>query len=279
MASYEFSKGMIGSNQEGEVESDWTRLEPLLTPELLTHKYLFGIPLVSATADPVSGARAKMSDYLLKELIEDAVAELELEIGIRIFATRMRERLPYDNNEYRSYGFFKLSKRPVASIESLRVESTDGLNFFDIPLEWIETGNIHLGQINIVPMSIGQVNSNSTLPYPGLGFTFLQVGRGENWLPAYWTCEYTTGWVDGALPRIINSLIGLQTALNVLSLLAATNAQRTSTSLGIDGMSQSIGTPGPNIFAKRIEELEGKRQALVKKIKKRYSSGFIVGSL
>jgi hypothetical protein len=77
----------------------------------------------------------------------------------------------------------------------------------------------------------------------------------------------------------VNQLIGIIAAMQVLSQVAAAYAGSTSTSLGIDGMSQSVSTPGPNRYQIRIEELRAHRALLVKKIKKSYGSKFVVGTV
>lgn len=62
-------------------------------------------------------------------------------------------------------------------------------------------------------------------------------------------------------------------------MLAATYARTNSHSLGIDGLSQSVSTPGPQIFKIRLEELEKKKTALTKKIKAIFGYKIFSGTL
>lgn len=264
MADYTRNKDGWG---DGSMDSAWVRTEPLLTPALLQARYLFGIPLVSAMPDPITRRVTTMTPELLKDFIQGAVADLETEMKMPLFATRVRERLPFDRNEFESFGFFVLNKRPVSSVQSLRLESAEGTNFFEIPLNWIETGNVTSGQLNIIPLSPGNMNTAfAQLSGAPAGLIYMQLLRGMQWLPAYFTCEYTVGYPDDAFPRIINNLIGTQAAMNILSNLAATHARSSSLSLGIDGMSQSVGNPGPQLFDGRIRTLDQEKQKMIGRI-------------
>lgn len=270
MADYTNSRTPLGDvYPENALESVWERLGALLTPEELVARFLFGIPLVSNMKDPVTGKTAVMTPDLLKVYIEDAVAIAETESGLDIFPVRRKERHAFDRHEFHSFGYFKLKHRPVSSTDSLEIKSADDLNIFTIPPQWIEPGHMIQGQINILPLS----PANASFSYAALGqggpagFSFMSTLARLGWIPAYWTIEYTSGFPDGKIPRIVNELIGCCAALKVLSMLAATYAKSSSHSLGIDGMSQSISTPGPQLFATRIQELEEQKKRIIGKLK------------
>src|SRR6185369_13911889 len=104
------------------------------------------------------------------------------------------------------------------------------------------------------------------------GAFFLSILGNRQWIPAYWKITYTSGFKDGMVPRVINELISTIAAMEILSQLAATYARVQSHSLGIDGLSQSVSTPGPAVFQVRIQELTDKRKALVGKIRAKYGT-------
>ena len=108
---------------------------------------------------------------------------------------------------------------------------------------------------------------------------FLNILGQKPWVPAFWGIEYTTGFQNGQVPVIVNDLIGTIAAQRVLSMLAATYARSNSTSLSIDGMSQSISTPGPQVFKVRLDELAEQRKLLTNKVKKLFQQKFIVGNI
>ena len=90
------------------------------------------------------------------------------------------------------------------------------------------------------------------------------------WVPAYWKITYAAGYGNGQLPYVINEYVGAIAAIEVLSNLAAMFARFTSASLGIDGMSQGVSMPGPNLYALRIQELMERRKKLCSQIRAYY---------
>jgi hypothetical protein len=174
----------------------------------------------------------------------------------------------------------QLRHRPVASIQQLTVTSSDGSNVYNVPLNWIETALLHQGQINILPITIS-ARDNQYVPLlagPG-GSAFLAIFSGRHWLPSFWQAVYTTGFKDGVLPKLVNQLIGVVAAMEVLSALAATHAKNTSVSLGIDGLSQSMSGPGPELYRNRLMELAEKRRWLKTRLQSTFGMGLILGNV
>ncbi|CAB4127184.1 hypothetical protein UFOVP75_76 [uncultured Caudovirales phage] len=269
MSNYETSKGVLGTMYpENGIQSPWDRLEPLVTPDQIRSRWLFGIPLISNFADPITRKVQVFTDDLIDDLIVGAVSDLETEIGISIMPVQKSERMAFDRQEFESFGYFRLRARPIASIEELAIRSSDGINFFTMPMAWIETGFLHHGQINILPLSPANANFTFASIAGGgpAGLIFLSVLSRLGWIPAYWTVKYTVGFPDGKLPRIVNDLIGIQTAINILSMLGATFVKN-SASLSIDGMSQSVSTPGPELFEARLKDLGDKKTMATRKLK------------
>lgn len=254
------------------------RVEPLLSPEQLKHRYLFGIPLWSAK-DPVSGARQEMTDAILADHIEGAINSVEAELKITIMPVQRRERMEYDAHHFKSYMYFRVNKPPIMSIDSLVIQSANGDSLYQIPKEWIETGNFISGQINMVPLAIATVTGGGGGVVGGIGGLFFLSHAGRaGWVPAYWTIHYTAGFPDGKVPRIVNDLIGINAAIEVLSMLAANNRE-TSSSLGLDGISRGTGTPGPQIHAQRIQDLQQKKSEIIGKVQAMFGKKFIVSDV
>ncbi len=277
MASYEDSKDGLGAvAPDGVIESGWQDAEPLITPKRLRSLHLWGVPLVSAIKNPFTGKPDILTDDELKEFIVEAANLAETEIGggyFNIFARQYDERFAYDQKAQESFGYNVLRRRPPSSIESLAIQSSDGVNIWTVPLAWIDTGYLHQGQINILPFAVA-AQSGTTVPVTGpVGMGLLPSLFRFNWVPGMWTVRYTAGFKDNSIPKIVNSLIGVVAAMEVLSMLATTYARSSSSSLGIDGLSQSISTPGADLFKPRLEELAQKRGWLIKKIQRQYGLG------
>lgn len=269
MSIYTGSKSGPGAlYPENAVDADKSRMEPLIDPNQMESRYLWGIPLVSKMKDPVTNRPAKITPEQMQDLIDGAVSTAEAECHIDISPVRRQEKQAFDRNAYESFGFFKTNHRPVATIDKVAVTPASNTDVYSLPLEWVETAYLPRGQVNIIPMTAAFIQGGFTPSGSTGGAFFMSAMGNRSWVPAYWMIEYTSGYKDNMVPRLINDLIGAIVALEILGMLAATYAQTQSHSLGIDGLSQSVSTPGPQIFAVRMQQLEEKRGLLVKKIKK-----------
>jgi len=267
MADYTNSRFSVGAVMpENAVQTTFPSMEPLITPELLKMRHLLGVSLATAK-DPLTGKATIITDDILADAIEGAVASAELELKIDIFPVKRREKQPFDLNLYQSFGYFQLSHRPCSSLDKMSVTPSNQLDIYVVPNEWVETAYLARGQVNIVPLTIAFVQGTYIPQQSAGGAAFLQILGNKPWIPAWWQIEYTSGFPNGMLPRILNEYIGSRAAVEILSQLALSFARANSQSLGIDGLSQSVSTPGPQIFKGRIDELEEKMKAIGKKVK------------
>ncbi len=280
MADFTNSKNGTGEPYpENAIATARQQYEPLITPDLLKTRHLFGIPLVSAIKDPLTGKQQAMTDDMLADYIEGAVSTSELELKIDIFPVKRREKQPFDINLYNSFGYFQLAHRPCTSVDKMSVTPSNELDVYVVPNDWVEGAYLHRGQVNIIPLTVAFVQGAYIPQQSSGGAAFLQILGNKAWIPAWWQIEYTSGFKDGMLPRALNEYIGTVAAMEVLSMLATTYARSNSHSLGIDGLSQSVSTPGPQIFQTRIEELDKKKTALTKKIKAIFGYKIFSGTL
>jgi hypothetical protein len=263
------------------VTADYERLEPIIGPDELKARFLFGISLVSQMKDPITGKNAIMHDAQIKDLIDGTIQQVEQDLKIDIFAVERQERYPFDAPAFQQYGFMRTEHYPIANIRSMTITAPNNQDVYTVPLEWVSPAYFLRGQVNVVPWL---ANSQSISGYSATGSGsggahLLSVLGSSMFCPAYWQLIYTSGFMDGMVPRIVNDVIGVTAAINILSMLGATYARSTGHSLGIDGMSQSISGPGPNIFAVRIQDLEAQRQRLIGKVKAAFGKKILVGSL
>jgi hypothetical protein len=277
MADYTYSKDGLGRIlPQNAVEVAWEDQEPLITPERLCQLHLFGIPLISALRNPVTMRQDVMTPDLIKEYIHQAVALCEAEGKFSIFPKQHKEKLPFDRVQYQSFGYFQLRNRPINSIEQLTVTSSNEQTIYQIPLEWVDIGHLHNGQINILPltMSVRDGQVAPMLAGPG-GSAMLNLFSSSHWLASFWECLYTTGFPEGKLPALVNQYIGVTAAMEILALLASTHAKTTSTSLSLDGTSQAISGPGPELYDTRLKQLASKRQWLKSRLQATF--GCLIG--
>lgn len=277
MADLTDSKSNLGDIfPVGGGETTWQRTEPLVTPSDLRDYYLFGIPLVSGIKDPFTGKPQIITDPQLNKFIDKAVSTVEAETGLFIFPVQFEEKLPFDKCEYESFGFFRMVNRPISTLQSITVNLSNNTDIYQVPIEWVETALLARGQINIIPLTVAMTGGNPAVPVgSAVGATFMAILGNSNWISSFWKFVYIAGYPDGKVPKMINTIIGLTAAIDILSQLAPTYGRTASASLSLDGASQSVSGPGPQLFKTRIDEMEEKKKMLVNKLKKIYGMGII----
>lgn len=249
------------------------RSEPFLTPEQLVSRFLKGIPLKFRNGDSFTPDELKDRIYL-------AMNEAELLLGLTITREAFQFKAPFDYALYKAYIHIMTEARPVVSLEHLAIVSSDGNTIFEIPPTWIEAANFSKGLINVIPL-LAAYGVNSVQGAVGnAGIAFLTVIDGLNWVPAYWQVNYTAGLSskEGNVPTPVNELIGTIAAIAILSEIAPLNIWN-SQSQTQDGISQSSSGPGNRLYQLRIEELEKKKNDIVKKLKTIFSTRYFLGNI
>lgn len=255
---------------ENEVESPFVRTGPLITPERLRMNFLLGIPLVGFIKDPITKQFPVITDDILASIINRAVTTAEMETGLIIFPTEINDKYPFHRPDYDSFSYFRVKNTPLSKIIKLAITPANNLDIYIIPNDWISFEDTT--RINVIPINTSLVTGGAIPENTATGSAFLSV-MGRSWYtPAFWSLDAIYGFDEGKIPTVINEVIGIIAALDVLSQLAAT-FRTTSNSLSIDGTSQSASGPGPNIYAIRIKDLMDKKKDLVKKIKHEYGLG------
>ena len=97
--------------------------------------------------------------------------------------------------------------------------------------------------------------------------------------PQFFACTYRTGFEVDQIPYAITQLIEVTAAIKILSLLSPVIFPYNSYSIGLDGVSQSVSTPGPQWFAARLQQLSQERDKLLDSVKSFYNLGFSMSVL
>jgi hypothetical protein len=251
------------------------RCEPMLTPELLRNRFLKGIPLAFRDGQSLD------DDELLKDRINLAVNEVEIALNVTVTEELFKDKLPFDRSFYKHYMHFRPEKRPIMSISQLAIVSADGENIFNIPAEWIETANFHKGQINVIPLlaSYGVNRVQGAVGNAGIAFLSI-LENSYHFVPAYWQIKYTHGLAnrEGQIPLVVNQLIGVYAAIDIISEKAADDPY-TSSSINQDGIGQSKSSAGAGKYAARIQDLEKKKEELTKKIKQQLKTTYFISNI
>lgn len=206
-----------------------------ISPSELVSQYFFGISLKSK--DKV------MSDADIAFHIKAATQELEGYLNCKMVPQVISEKLDYNLNDYRSWGFIPTSY-PVRCIHSLSgfLGKVEQVTF---PKEWISVRETNDGigyyrQAFLVPTSgVSQQNQN-TVAFHGISPHMGWFGSSS--IPNYWTITYVTSF--DRIPEDILKAIGKLAAIEIFHQLGdiILGAGIASQSLGIDSLSQSIST-------------------------------------
>lgn len=251
----------------------FSRMEPLITPEQLRNRFLFGLPLYSNQKDPVTGKRAQITDEMLRDdFIVRAVNMAESMCHVDIMPVQRFEKHPFDKAHYEAFGFFLTEHKPVLSLQQLAIVPSNNIVVYVVPLAWVETSYFVRGQINIVPLTAAFEGSGFLPPSSAAGgAAFLQILGTKSWIPAYWAMTYVSGMcIDGTVPIMVNELIGCLAARTILENLAATNKVG-QYNINTDGFGQNVNVFGPSIYNDRIGQLNEQIQMLIGKVKAMFS--------
>jgi hypothetical protein len=249
------------------------RVEPLTKAAQVISRFLKGVSLTMANGDVIN-------DEDIEDKIMLAINNLELELKIPILAEEFEDRLPFDKDAYKNYIFTKTKKKPIQSVLNFRIETTDGLNIFKIPPQWIDAGKFNRGEVTVVPY-LASYTGQVVAGFSGnSGLVMLASLAGINWIPAYFTINYTAGLCKdlSKIPKPLNYLIGLDAALMVFSQLGA-SIQYNSVSLTQDGIAQSSSSVGNQQYVQRRNDLLEQREKLVQQLKGAYSTKYYSGDL
>jgi hypothetical protein len=249
-----------------------TRCEPLLGVDKFKSQFLKGIPLRMRNGDV-------LTDVDLTEKLNWAMNKAELDIGSTILREAFMHKVPFDYVLYKSYIHIMAEKGPIISLEGLAIVSADNNNIFTVPSTWVECTNFSKRLINVIPLLAAYGVNQVGGAVGNAGIAFLTVMDGLQFVPAYWQINYTAGLSnrEGQVPTAVNELIGIIAAIDVLSQVAATFIYN-SQSQSQDGISQSSSGPGPNVYVRRIEDLEARRAIIKKQLKSIFSTRYMVGS-
>jgi hypothetical protein len=222
-----------GKSNRGE-----SQLQPLMTVARLKAEYLFG------AVDVTDSNGNTISDSALQSYIDSAINMLELDLDMAFTPRQELEERDFFGNDYFNWGYNQLNRYPVISIQDVFfafLRNDDGTydETIDIPQAWWrlkkETGLFRMIPNNKFPANL-QIDQTGTF--------FPELFRREGHVPQLFVISYTWGLQEGQIPPLINHAIGMLAAIFALSPLGnlILGPGIASSSLGIDGLSQSLST-------------------------------------
>lgn len=234
-----------------DVTSKFERYGAIPTPTQLKSRALFGVPLKSALTGE------EITDDAIKHYIDAAISELEHELDLYITPVTFEEKHDYRRHEFTwNYNYLKLNHPNVISIERVQLSFSNNdeeQGFVNFPLE-----HVHVmpqeGVMQLVPAFGTSLSGFLLSAFSGTQFHALRA-IGLNEFPGAVRVKYTAGFEEDKIPSAMIELIENMAAYKLLTFLGPLIFPHTSVGVSMDGVSQSVGTPGPNFLTNRIKDL------------------------
>jgi len=210
----------------------------------------FGI----AVTDPRTGE--ELPDAFYKAKIEQAVAQVEKMLDIVILPRYVREHHDFHRNDFDSFMFIHVHRRPIVQMERIRMEY-GGSSVFEYPTKWWRVNKLP-GHIEMLPtlmlagegttMNVSQIYSG----YPMISGIPSLVGN-NNYAPQLFHVEYIAGMLPPSRSGVTEQhemhadlwtliiKVALKELLQQWGRLII-GAGIANMSVSIDGVSQSIDT-------------------------------------
>lgn len=211
--------------------NDFRRSESLLSVADLKKRYLFAVDFRDKDGN-------ELPDEALAFYIDSAISQIEHECDLLITPTQLREDRDYILNDYVQWCYMELDYAPVISVDKFYLRFQKDENFVEFPQEWIRLDN-HTGVIRIA------ATQGTIMNWVITKFSFLpRLLTSVRDFPFFFNIEYTAGFEQDKIPKMINHAVGLTAAIDALNIAGdiILGAGIASQSLSIDGMSQSIST-------------------------------------
>lgn len=161
----------------------------------------------------------------------------------------------YDVNDYINWGFLVVRRKPIISVERIRLIYPTGQEIIQYPPEWIKIYH-KFGQIQIVPMA----GSFNQYPLIGQGAMYLPLMSGflTKSVPSLIHVDYTAGL--SVLPDDLKDAVYKLGAIEVLKFAGQAKAPGVaSVSTSADGLSESTTltqSANSQLFGALIKQLE-----------------------
>jgi len=229
----------------------------------LKNTYLFGIDLTDFQGNP-------FPDSLLASYINSAISATEALFDICLEQREIvDEPHDYERNDYMNWGYIQLWKRPIMAVKSLKLMYGTRPSF-EIPTDWLKIDKMS-GKIQMFPSS----GNSSALIITQSGAIF-GLSNMFDYAPQMWSVDYTAGMDETNLPSHLKEYIYKKATISILQVWGdlLNGAGIASSSVSIDGLSQSIGTTKSGIYggsAARIEECRKDIETLTAILRQAYA--------
>lgn len=251
------------TNSLEEEPVGYDRFESVPTADDIKARYLFGVPFEDENGDLIS---ADTINYY----VNVAISRFEETFDQPLLPRRFVESHDYKFQDYSKYGFIQLFHFPVLSIDQFQVQIIPATTLLDFPVEWYKIA-YQTGQLQITPNTAAV----SSFLMSGAG-DLPRVFAARSYFPHLLKINYVAGFQKDKIPAISIHWICLYASIQLLRIAGDIifGAGIQNTSIGLGGLSQSIGTTkgGGGAFQGRINEYKEELKEVGKEIRRFYKS-------
>lgn len=225
----------------------------------------------AALAENIAAAEAEVKDYLQMQL-EACTVKCYPDSSLQKGRDYDVEERPYEFTpaQWDNWGFLQLRRRPVASVENVRITFGSDTDIGEIPSSWIRINEFG-GGIHIIPTP-GATYTSILLQTGGFLAPFLQNLLGNTSLPGTIAVDYVAGLEDLAESddwEHLRRAIGLLAAKNTMvDVGESKEAGVGSISLSGDGLSESRALTK---FEDRVQRFEQDAMKILDRIRDAYT--------
>ena len=237
-------------------------INPSFSPEELIQNFLFGIDLSDSKGNPFPTA-------LIVSYLNSAITYAESLFDICLSSQEViAEPHDYERSDYTRWGYLQLWKRPIIEVKSLRLMYGTRPSW-EVPKDWLKIDK-NQGKIQMFPSS-GSV-TNMIIGASGAIYGLFNAW---DYAPQMWEIDYVAGMDIGEVPYHLKELIYKKAVIGILQVWGdlILGAGIASSSISIDGLSQSIGTTQSAMFggaSARCEEYRKDIEALIPVLRQKY---------
>lgn len=255
-----------------EIEPSVERYSRIPTANEVRQRYLFGIPLTSSFTGET------LSNETIDFYIKAAISELEHTLDLYITPVEFHESHDYIRENFTwNYNYLKTDHAPILYVSKLELSFTNTPEvpgFVNFPLEFVYV-KPQEGVVQLVPAFGTSLSGFLLSAFSGTQFNALRATGMLNF-PGGVRIKYTAGFEECKIPVAIAELVGTIAGVNLLSMVAPLIFAFNSTSIGIDGVSQSVSTLGPNFLNNRIQQLMAERDRQMEAVKGFYQKRYLI---
>lgn len=202
----------------------------LFPVDTLKSVYLFGLDLTNDEGEPYPDA---LFQFYIRQAVQFVQDKLDIDLLPKEYVDEAHD---FHKRDYNAYVWTKLDHVPVIEVTRARLVLPTEAQVVDFAASSFQVDK-NAGHLEIVPGS-GQITLGQTGAFLPLVF------GGQDYLPRALRVTYKAGFLNGNVPMDIVHAIGMLASFGPLNTAGdlIVGAGIASTSLSIDGLSQSVNT-------------------------------------